>query len=90
MAFTVTRQRTVFGNMRTVIIDVVADGAEANITAGLSNIVGFSTGIRSLSTGTAYPHIYANKNSSGTAAPGTIGISGITSGDEFFIVAYGK
>jgi hypothetical protein len=31
-----------------------------------------------------------NKNSSGTASNGYIGISGVTSGDEFHLVVYGR
>jgi len=90
MAFTVSRTKTVFGNYSTVIIQVTADAAEGNIQAGISNVVGFSVGYSSLSTGTAIPHVYANANSTGTASPGTIGISGCTSGDVFFITVYGS
>ena len=89
MAYTVTKvQNTVFGNMRTLLLDVTADAATQNVVTGLQHIYGFSVGPQSLSTGA--PHIYANSAVSGTAIAGTLGCSGFVSGDEFFVTVYGR
>lgn len=90
MAWTITREKTTFGNKKVVLITAVSDAAETNLDTGLSYVDAFTIGFKSCSTGTALPHMAANKNSSGTASNGKIGISGVTSGDEYFIVAYGR
>lgn len=87
MAWSLTKTQTVFGDQRVVMIDVVPDGAEANIETGLGVVTAFSMGIKSL---TALATLDINVDSSGTADNGTIGASGFTSGDEFFLVCYGR
>lgn len=87
MAWSLTRTHSVFGNQRVVMIDVTPDSAEANIETGLDVVTAFSMGIKSL---TALAKLDENVDSSGTAANGTIGASGFTSGDEFFLVCYGR
>ena len=88
MAWTVaTNEKTVFGNFRAHIISFTADSAECNLTTGFSRVVAFSVGQQSFST--AALKFYANKNSSGTASLGTIGISGAVSGDVGFITVFG-
>ena len=88
MAFTVDKVNTVFGNKRVAIMDVTADSAEANLESGLSVIEGYSLGPQSLTT-SAFT-LNENVDSSGTAANGTLGVSGLTSGDEFFLTVYGR
>lgn len=90
MAWTVTKEATALGNKRAIIATVEADSSEANLSLGLSYVDAYSIGILSCSTGTALPHVGLNKNSSGTASNGMIGVSGVTSGDKFSIVAYGR
>lgn len=77
------------GNEIKHAIRVTADGAEANISAGQTGMsvvhyVEFAP--QSCPTN---PIISINENSSGTAANGGIGISGTTSGNEFFLIVYG-
>lgn len=90
MAYTVNKNSEVMGDMRVVVATVTADAAEANLQLGLAYIHHASVGIVSCATGTALPHVHVNKNSSGTASNGTVGVSGVTSGDVFTIVAYGR
>lgn len=90
MAWTITKEATALGNKRVILIDAVSDAAETNLATGLGYVTHYSIGIKSCSTGTALPHVALNKNSSGTASNGTIGISGCTSGDEFYIIAFGR
>jgi len=89
MAFTVTPVITVFGNKSVRILNVVADAAEANVDSGFSVIECAVIGrISSMATANAY--VQWNKNSSGTAANGTIGVSGVSSGAEFQCVVFGR
>jgi hypothetical protein len=89
MAFTQSfTAKTVFGNLRCHIMRLTADAAEGNVATGLRIIDGFATGGQSMTTGAI--RFAANENSSGTAAMGTLGISGAVSGDEFFVTVWGK
>jgi len=88
MAFTITRKQTVLGNKRAVLMDVLADGAEANIDTGVDVVEAFSIGVKSMAASTYTMH--ENVDSSGTASNGYIGTSGLTSGDEFFLIVYGR
>ena len=90
MAWTVSTEKSVFGNKVVALMEVTSDSTEANLAPGLAYVTHYTIGIKSCSTGTALPHVALNKNSSGTVANGTIGISGVTSGDSLFIVAYGR
>jgi hypothetical protein len=80
--------KSVFGNKRVNVISYVASGAEDNITTGLDYVDHFSVGIKSCAT-SAYS-MHENVDSSGTASNGGIGVSGVASGDYFFIYAYGR
>ena len=88
MAYTVTRTQSVFGNLRAVIMEVVADAATEAVPTGLSKIVGMSYAPKSMTTSNI--HLYANSGVAGTATLGTIGITGCTAGDHFFITVYGN
>lgn len=90
MAWTVATEPTALGNKRVILATVTSDSAEANLSLGLAYVTHYTMGILSCSTGTALPHVAINKNSSGAAANGVIGVSGVTSGDSYFIVAYGR
>jgi len=89
MAFTVTPLITVFGNKNVRVLNIVADAAEANVDSGFSVIDAAVIG-RISSMGTANAYVQYNKNSSGTAANGTIGVSGVSSGAEFQCVVFGR
>lgn len=87
MAFTLTRTKTVFGNEGVEHIRVLADGAEATIATSLRKIDAFAIGYISM-TAIGYT-IHPNVGSTATAALGSLGVSGLTSGDEFFITVFG-
>lgn len=89
MAFTVSAEPTVFGNKSTRLIKITADGAEANITTGF-NVIDFMVVGKVVSMATALPYVTANKNSSGTASNGTIGVSGVSAGAEISCLVFGK
>ena len=89
MAFTVTRTPTVFGNKRAILLSITADAAEGNVETGLSVIENMVMGqFNSMATGGAY--VRKNVNSSGTAANGTIGISGLSAAADFDVVVFGR
>lgn len=89
MAFTVTRTPTVFGNKKVVLLNVTTDGAEGNIETGLGYIEAVTIGqFKSMATGGAA--IVKNADSSGTAANGTLGLSGFSANAEVDIVVYGR
>lgn len=81
MAFTVTLEKdSVYGNLRTQIYLVTADGAEANITTPFGKIDMVSI---TPQKGQTMPAVHMNTNSSGTAANGTIGVSATSNGNIF-------
>mgnify|MGYP001592529832 CR=1 FL=1 len=88
MAFTVTPINTVFGNKSTKLLTITADGAEANVSSGFNVI---EWGIFQVSSiATALPYVQFNKNSTGTAANGTIGVSGVSGGAEIYCLVFGR
>lgn len=89
MAFTVSTENTVFGNKNCKLMKITADGAEANVTSGF-NVIDHMVGHKPISMTTANAYVQANKNSSGTASNGTIGISGVSAGAEFHLLVFGK
>jgi hypothetical protein len=89
MAFTVVKTPTVFGNKKVVILNVTTDGAGSNIETGLGYIEAVTVGqFYSMATGGA--QIRKNVNSTGTAANGTLGLSGFSAAAEVDIVVYGR
>ena len=88
MAYTVSSKQSVMGNQRVVMMDITADAATQTVETGLKKINAFSSGPQSLST--AGIKIYANSNASGVQSYGVLGLSGLVSGDELFIVVYGE
>lgn len=89
MAFTVSAIPTVFGNKSTRLLTITADGAEANVASGFQVIEWMLIG-KPVSMATAFPGVVANKNSSGTAANGTIGVSGVSAGAELSCLVFGR
>lgn len=88
MAFTVTKEPTVFGNKRTVILKITADASTQTIETGLKNVLAFNYGPSSMNSSNI--HIAANSNASGVQSMGVIGISGCTNGDLFFVTVFGN
>lgn len=89
MAWTVSKEVTVFGNKAVSIIKCTADAATDNIDTGLSYIDAITYGIVSMTT-TSSIHVAKNSGSGGTALTGYLGCSGFTSGDVVDFVVYGK
>ena len=87
MAYTVTRFKTVFGDKAVVGLKIIADGATEAIPSGLKNIDWFSYGPSSMNS--ANIHISPNEGVTSTATAGTLGVTGCTSGDEFYITVFG-
>lgn len=88
MAYTVSRKQGSDGDKRRVIIDITADAATQTVESGLSVVEGHAIGIQSCST--AAIKVYANSNASGVQSMGVLGISGCVSGDEFYVICYGR
>jgi hypothetical protein len=89
MAWTISKEVTVFGNKGVSLIQASADSAESNIDTGLSRIDGFVMGVVSMTTTASY-HVAKNSGSTGTALAGYLGTSGFTSGDVVHFIVYGK
>ncbi len=88
MAFTqAIITKTGFGNKRVVALAFTADAATSNVETGLSVIewIGFAPS----SMATASAKLYINQKVSGTAAAGFLAISGVASGDRFYVTCYG-
>lgn len=79
MAYTVTQEKTVFGNLRAHICNVTADAASGTIPTGLAKIVGYA--LAPISMATAAPIM--------KASGGTITVSAAVNGDNFFLTVYG-
>lgn len=92
MAFTVTKKDIQsVGRRKVATYEVTADGAEANLTAastGMKYIDYFHVGVQSMAT-FAYT-MKANLDSSGVASNGCLSVSGVASGDVFYISLYGR
>lgn len=80
MAYTVTQEKTVFGNMRAHICNVTADAASGTIPTGLTAITGYA--LAPVSMATAAPLI--------KASGGTVTVSNATNGDNFYLTVYGR
>ena len=88
MAWTVTRDKTVFGNKAVVNLKLTADAATQTIETGLSRIDHFSQGFGSMSTLVGLT-VAINSGASGVNSNGVLGCSGFTSGDDIYVTVYG-
>lgn len=88
MAWTVTKTNMILGNKRAMLLDVSVDAATQTVETGLSYIEGVAIGAKSLSTGGV--KVYANSNASGVQSLGVLGCSGFVSGDDLFVLVYGR
>lgn len=88
MAWTISKQKTVFGNMRVHIMSCTADAATQNIETGLSKVYGHSLSPISMATAQSYS-LWSNSGAAGTSLAGILGASGFASGDEMYITVYG-
>lgn len=89
MAFTVSFiAKTVFGDKRANHIRLTADAATQTVETGMAIIDSYNLGPVSMVTASA--KIAVNSNASGVNSNGVLGISGVASGDVFFVTVYGR
>lgn len=88
MAFTISREQSVFGNKKVVLISCSVDSASGNVDTGLSQIDGFS--FAPVSMATCALSLKKNVGSGATSRPGILNVNSGTSGDSFFLVVYGR
>ena len=90
MAWTVTKKlETVFGNVRAQHYLLGADAATLELDTGLGDVISVSTTIKSAVTSTA-PNVSVNVNSTGVSNAGMVSITGCTSGDDIWLIVYGR
>lgn len=88
MAWTVTTvDKTVYGNKRVHALKITTDSAEATVSTGLSYIDYITMAPQSVTTGVK---IFLNVGSTATVTVGSLGCSGATSGDVFFLTVHGR
>lgn len=89
MAFSVDKiHGDVHGSSRFEVYSCVADGAADSIATGLSHIYAVGVTIQSMTTA-AYS-ARANELTAGTSAGGYVAVTGIASGDEFYLQVWGR
>ena len=81
-------ERSVFGNKAVQIYSCVADGATGTVVTGLQAVDAISVTFKSMSSGAT--KFKTNIGVSGTAIAGTVAVTGATSGDEFYMIVYGR
>lgn len=79
----------VFGNVRVAVLSCTADAAAGNVSGGGVGYL-FYSGIDAISMNSGAPHVRINVLESGTAAVGSVGLSGMTSGDVFYLLNFGR
>lgn len=91
MAFTVAAiDKTVFGNKSIVILSCTADAASDAFATGFRVVDHVQFSPQSMSTGASGgPKIKKNVLTAGTASNGYVAVTGVTSGDVFFLTVYG-
>lgn len=89
MAYTVAvDKKTVHGDERTLHLTITPDAATGNVDTGLESINGFS--IVAASAASDSWHVRKNTGAESTAIAGTLGFSGVSSGDEFAVTVWGR
>lgn len=79
----------VMGNARVAVLSCVADAASGNVSGGGIGYL-FAAMLSPISMSTAAPRVKVNVLEAGTAAAGSVGISGAVSGDVFYLTLYGR
>jgi len=88
MAFTNSLlRRTVMGDMQVQYYSCTADALTGTIVTGMQSIDMIAITPKSLTTGAV--KFGMNEGVAGTAIAGTLGVTGATSGDEFYAIVYG-
>lgn len=94
MAYTFTAAgggSTVYGNQRVIHGVLTADGASGVVSFGLGRLVQVQWSPKSMTTNNdaVFPRFRMNAKAAGTASLGDLGVSGVTSGDEFYVTIFG-
>lgn len=89
MAWTTTKKlETVFGNVRVKSYLLTADSATLELDTGLGDVLSVQSTAKSAAS--APWNVAANATSAGVASPGTVAITGCTSGDDIWLTVYGR
>lgn len=89
MAFTIERTPIVHGSQRGTQLKITADAATQTIDTGVDYIAHMQ--VTPVSAATVVGLTFKpNLDASGAAANGFLGVSGLTSGDDYFVVVYGR
>jgi len=89
MAYTVTEiERTVFGNLNVRALKITADAGTEAIATGFNRVAFVSAAPKSMAS--APWSISINEGVAGTANAGYIGVTGVTSGDDFYVTVFGN
>lgn len=89
MAYTIERTPVVHGSQRGTQMKITADAATQSIDTGIDYIMHMQ--VTPVSAATVVGNTFKpNLDASGAAANGFLGVSGLASGDEFFVVVYGR
>ena len=91
MAFTVAViDKSIFGNKNVAILSCTADAASDAFASPFTYVDHVQFSPQSMSTGASGgPKIKKNVLSAGTSSNGYIAVTGVTSGDVFFLTVYG-
>jgi hypothetical protein len=90
MAYTVTKLvSTVWGNHRVLQFDVTADAATQTVVTTLGLIYGMAICPASMMSQASLT-FQANSNATGVRAYGSVGMSGLTNGDHFYLTVIGR
>jgi TolB-like protein len=88
VAYTVTvLGNTVHGNERVIRYKILADATTQTVATGLGVINGINVVNKSATSGMGKYSI--NLNATGSAAAGSFAMTGIVSGDEYYVTVYG-
>ena len=89
MAYTTTlTKKTVFGDSRVHMYDIIADAATAEIATGFDFIDHVQPAVNSAATyGAKWSK---NVLTAATASNGTLSVTGCASGDTYYVTVYGK
>lgn len=89
MAFTVAKlKESVVGDMRFQVLSCTADAATQAIDTGLDYIYGVALAPQSMASSPW--SIRANQGAAGTSTVGTVAVTGVASGDEFYLTIWGR
>lgn len=92
MAFSFTKSAdTVFGNQRVIQGVLTADSAAGAVSVGLNSIAHVQVTPKSAPTNTSRALVAkANALEAGTALAGSLALTGVVSGDDYYVTIYGS